>query len=93
MANTTMTEARINELREIFNLVADSENWKNPIDATVYTGVKAEDVREAVIFFAGCVPTITTTTVLAYPHPSALVRVEVPALHVTAVGYYEAVGA
>jgi len=72
------------DLREAFEAVEDPSNWKMPIDAAIPAW--AEDItREAVIFFAGCVPTFEEI------NPKA--RRSVRRLRVRAVGYYAAVGA
>ncbi len=74
------------ELSLAFDAVADKANWKNPINTVVdlddYTKAL---VAEAVVFYAGCVPSFerltgTTTSGLAK-------------YRVTAKGYYAAVGA
>jgi hypothetical protein len=72
------------QLREAFDAVQDSSNWKNPIDAAIPAYMK--DVTEqAVIFFAGCRPTFTAV------NPKA--RKSLRRLRCQAVGYYVAVGA
>jgi hypothetical protein len=68
------------ELKAAFERVENSENWKNPINSIVKASDEELDaIKEAVIFFAGCVPTF-----LRLPQDQVLV---------TAVGYYGAVGA
>lgn len=68
------------ELSAAFDWVADRSNWKNPIDCTVaLTDRQAALVAEAVVFFAGCRPTIK--------------RIDETIVRVQAVGYYAAVGA
>jgi hypothetical protein len=88
------TTTNIDRLHEVFNAVQNPSNWKEAIDATVPQWfATAAEIREAVIFFTGSIPKIEACEVIARPHPSALVTMSVPALHVTAVGYYAAVGA
>lgn len=66
------------ELKAAFERVQDPTNWKNPISALI--PAHHQDVtREAVIFFAGCVPKFTNAGGNN--------------LRVAAVGYYAAVGA
>ena len=72
------------ELREAFEMVQHHENWKLPIDSAI-PECMADQVREAVIFFAGCVPTFTAVN----PKAKASFR----RLRVRAIGYYAAVGA
>jgi hypothetical protein len=72
---------------EAFKLVADRSNWKNPIDRMVYlTDEQVELVREAVIFFTGSVPKIERVYNMKFLHNANK-------YHVTADGYYRAVGA
>lgn len=70
------------ELLELFNRVANADNWKLAIDATVSLANDHElfGMYEAVVFFAGCHATIRTA--------GGRNR-----YRVTAVGYYTAVGA
>lgn len=85
-------------LRLVFGLVQNREHWKNPIDAVVpfaefervAFGGETQGpstlmgiVREAVIFYAGCRPTVDADR----GPDGALV------LRVRAVGYFAAVGA
>lgn len=74
------------ELAAAFDKVADKANWKLPIDATVDLSGDADlaTIREAVVFFAGCVPTFVPVVGAALPGCRYRVR---------AVGYYAAVGA
>jgi hypothetical protein len=66
------------ELHAAFSAVQDPANWKNPIDAVI--DASAQDVTlEAVVFFAGCLPTFK--------------KRGDGRLNVKAVGYYVAVGA
>jgi hypothetical protein len=67
-----------------FDAVADKANWKNPIDAVVDAYTR-ELVREAVIFFAGCVPSFEPLT--------GTTTGGIGRYRVKAVGYYNAVGA
>jgi hypothetical protein len=88
------TEKQIERLREVFTLVQDQSNWKNPIDSVIPSGPATPfEIHDAVIFFTGSVPTIEHCTMYGYAHPTALVRVRIPALRVTAIGYYLAIGA
>lgn len=69
------------ELREAFDLVADAQNWKAPVDRVVVPGLGTIErlrVDAACRFFAGCGATFT--------------EVE-NGTRVTAPGYYAAVGA
>lgn len=73
------------ELNAAFNLVVDKKNWKYPINTAVDLDDKSlAMVREAVQFFAGCVPTFTPMLGATLPKCR---------YHVKAVGYYVAVGA
>jgi hypothetical protein len=66
----------------LFNLVANRENWKMPIDALVdpaaLKGISWNDLGKAVTFYTGSVATITWKQ---------------GQVHVTAAGYYAAIGA
>lgn len=75
------SDARVAELRTAFELVQNKENWKLPIDAFVPADADVATIREAVIHFAGCVPHFDKRGLKGL------------AIRVTAVGYYEAVGA
>jgi hypothetical protein len=70
------------ELSAAFSAVADPSNWKLPVDTTLdhdeATRLGRGVIREAVIFFAGCVPTFENTE---------------RGVRVRARGYYAAVGA
>ena len=69
------------ELKDAFERVEDKTNWKNPIDTVLpgmLSGAEQSLIEAAVIFFAGCEPTI-----LPYEFGT----------RVTAKGYYHAVGA
>jgi hypothetical protein len=80
-------------LNQVFSLVQNDEHWKNPIDAIVLAGeATSEEIRDAVVFYTGSVPTITSCTVPAR-HKLGLVEFKVPALHVVADGYYRTIGA
>ena len=73
------------QLLKAFAVVEDPANWKNPIDAVVPDTVMREVggipvVTEAVVFFAGCIPSFDRTP------DGAGYRVQ-------AIGYYRAVGA
>jgi hypothetical protein len=73
------------ELSEAFDYVANRDNWKLPIDATVDLGpASMAMVREAVIFFTGSVPSFTAVG----PEVDRCAR-----FRVRAAGYYAAVGA
>jgi hypothetical protein len=70
------------ELHAAFSRVQNSSNWKMPVHAMI--PATDEDVtREAVIFYAGCVPTFRKPTKGGFEGQ----------LIVSAVGYYNAVGA
>lgn len=68
----------------LFNLVANRENWKMPIDAVIdpmaLYALKAtkSDLGRAITFYTGSVATIERLG---------------KKLHVTAAGYYAAIGA
>jgi len=73
------------ELAAAFDLVSNKENWKAPIDAYVWLDDEQVTlVTEAVVFFAGCVPEFENML----RRKEGKVR-----YRVTAIGYYEAVGA
>lgn len=73
------------ELRLAFDAVADFSNWKNPIDKIIdLDGYTKELVKEAVTFFAGCVPTFEALT--------GSTTGGIAKYRVRAVGYYAAVG-
>lgn len=65
------------ELREAFEKVQNKKHWKNPINA-VCLREDQDVITEAVIYFAGCVPTFTP--------------IGTDKLRCRAVGYYIAVG-
>lgn len=74
------------ELSDAFDSVKPPNNWKMPIDSCFQTSKDADKsarevsaVREAVIFFAGCVPEIRHIGNFSFS--------------CKAVGYYMAVGA
>ena len=76
------TEARQAELKAAFERVENKSNWKLPIDATIELENPIQDailISDAVIHFAGCVPTIW--------------HMEGNKYRVVAIGYYAAVGA
>jgi hypothetical protein len=68
------------ELRSAFEMVCDSSNWKNPIDVRIDNpgDHMLEVIKDAVMYFAGC-------TAYFRPHEDTV--------HVTAKGYYLAIGA
>lgn len=68
------------ELKEAFDMVADPDNWKNPIDVRIKNpGPRMMAmIDESVRFFAGC---------------TAHVRPHHDTVHITAKGYYLAIGA
>jgi hypothetical protein len=70
------------ELKEAFELVQDTQNWKNPINRMVPTcsGADLNLITSAVVFFAGCVPTFRVDR-------------KTGCTIVKAAGYYAAVGA
>jgi hypothetical protein len=87
----TTTETR---RRQVFEAVQNPEHWKLPVSATIPQSFATEaEIRDAVAYFTGSVAIITADEVIVSPHPSALVRMLVPAWRVEAVGYYAAVGA
>jgi hypothetical protein len=68
-----------------FNRSAPTPNWKTAIDATLdLNDFEMAVTREAVVFFAGCVPTFTPKVGATLPRCRYRVQ---------AVGYYAAVGA
>lgn len=67
------------ELLQAFNKVCNKDNWKLPIDAMIERS-EEEIIREAVIYFTGCEP--------SFQHVPGSGK-----SRVTAVGYYNAVGA
>lgn len=73
------------EMSKAFDRVANTVNWKNPINATVTVESDAEllTIREAVIFFTGSVPTISVET---FKNGRVVYRVK-------ALGYYAVCGA
>lgn len=51
--------------KSMFDLVANKDNWKNPIDIVIDAPTSKEDrdlfkqvLSRAIIFYAGCVPVI-----------------------------------
>lgn len=79
-------EFTIRELHAAFDRVKNPENWKYPINAEITTASEEEAsrreivaIREAVAFMAGCLPEIRHLGNFRF--------------RVTAVGYYNAVGA
>jgi len=72
------TDAKKAELQESFNLVADSSNWKMPVDAVIPEG-KLEVCNEACLFYTGA-----GLTVLSRGSGT---------LRVTSPGYYRTIGA
>jgi hypothetical protein len=68
------------EMKAAFEMVCDKENWKNPIDVRIDNpgDQKLEIIKDAVMYFAGCT---------AYFRPVG------DTIHVTAKGYYIAMGA
>lgn len=74
------------QLAAAFDIVSNKENWKCPIDAHVrLTDDEIAMVTEAVIFFAGCTPEIERKSRKA---EDGTIK-----YRVTAIGYYEAIGA
>ena len=75
------------ELTAQFDRVQNAQNWKAPIDALVVLKDNYEQLvlAESVVFFAGCVPTITLHAYIS-AREGAVYRVK-------AAGYYAAVGA
>lgn len=73
------------ELKEAFDLVADPENWKNPIDIRIENpgADMIEKIKEAVVFFTG-----STCHVRRVVESSGR-----DTFHITAKGYYLAIGA
>lgn len=87
------TPEQVTRLQKVFDLVQDKPNWKQSIDNCVLAHQATdEEIIEAVVFFAGCVPTVTSCQVPVH-HPQGLVSFMADAWHVKAVGYYAAVGA
>jgi len=64
------------DLRVAFDMVADKDDWKAPVDALIHPTYR-EVVREAVIFFTGSVPSFVARD---------------GRLRVHAAGYYEVCG-
>jgi hypothetical protein len=79
------------ELSAAFDLVANRDNWKMPIDCTIQlTADQVALIREAVIFFAGCEATFRAPAqTVQWDNGDNMVAL----YHVTAPGYYAAVGA
>lgn len=71
-------------LQKAFEKVSPSDNWKNPINATVLGQTEAElrEIGEAVIHFTGSVPVITMLKT----------KGGVSNHRVTAAGYYRTIG-
>lgn len=68
------------ELSQAFDLVANRDNWKMPIDATVWLDDwQKACVHEAVIFFTGSIPRFHWLAPRQY--------------RVVAAGYYATIGA
>ena len=67
------------QLHEAFTKIQNKDNWKNPIDAVI-DRKEEELITEAVVHFAGCVPTYEPI------HGTTRYRVR-------AAGYYQTIGA
>lgn len=88
-----ITKEQVERLNEVFALLKDKTNWKRPINSTILAHLAAkEEIVEAVVFIAGCVPTVTSCQIPAR-HPRGLTSFMFDAWHVEAVGYYAAIGA
>jgi hypothetical protein len=76
-----ITPEEIEAMNAAFTEVQNKEHWKYPIDCTLDAcdDTKQQLISDAVIFYAGCVPDFERL-------PNGKVRV-------TAIGYYNAVGA
>ncbi len=74
------------ELAAIFDKIKNEEHWKNPIDKIVEIKNDHEMamIEEAVIFFTGSVPDFK---------PMSQCRPGRSVYHVTADGYFQAIGA
>jgi len=89
VANVNGRDVTRGELSEAFNLVVNKTNWKYPVDARVIlTPEQRNLVTEAVIFFAGCVPTFEPQGPVFESFNQLVCE-----YRVRAVGYYNAVGA
>jgi hypothetical protein len=77
-------EVSVQTLHIYFNMVANKDNWKNPIDARLALSSRGRMlVKEAVVFFTGSVPTFKKIG-MGYIEP---------VYHVRAAGYYLTIGA
>lgn len=73
-------------LKELFKLVENRKNWKNPINRFVPDGTDMEGLREAIIHFTGSHPTFTRVI-------RRKGKKDTWGYQVTAAGYYSAIGA
>lgn len=72
------TDKRQAELEKAFDLVANKEHWKLPVNALVPHGTDENLITEAVIHFTGSVPSFKETK---------------KGIRVRAAGYYNTIGA
>jgi len=80
------------QLQAVFNLVANAENWKLPIDTVLVPGAATKaSIEAAVIFLTGSIPTIREVTGYV-THRDGLVAMPMQLWQVTADGYYKAIG-
>jgi len=50
----------VSELRRAFNIVADQQDWKAPINAPIFKGSDLKLFEAAVVFFTGTMPNFRT---------------------------------
>jgi hypothetical protein len=79
----TGTKYSRKELKAAFERIENPTNWKLPIRGVMIPEADRDITNEAVIFFAGCVPTFRKPSRRGFEGQ----------LIVDAVGYYAAVGA
>jgi hypothetical protein len=75
-----------NKLRQIFSRYQSLEDWKNPVDAIVYTKKDALLLKKAIEFYQGDVAKIKKV-IVPTRHKEGLVWMQGSAFHVTSKGY------
>ena len=76
------------ELKAAFDKYKNKSNWKSATEAVVDTVKEAELVKAAFEFYLMGSDAIRIETVMAYPHPDALVKLPFDVYVVKSKGYY-----